>query len=71
MTEYVSYLVKVGNGYLFKKEDMLIMGNRYEITLSAKTAYRFTKDDAVDVAKRYGGNAVGLLPVLISEVNND
>lgn len=71
MKEYISYIVKVGNGYLTRNTNAsIVFGPKYEITLNPTNAKWFSKDDVFVVAKRYGGQPIGLLPVLL-DVEND
>ena len=68
MKEYVAYVVKIGNGYLAKDHNASILSaSKYKITLHARDAFWFSKEYVFDTAKRYGGQAIGLLPVLLED----
>ena len=68
MKEYVAYVVKIGNGYLEKDHNASILAaSKYKITLNVRDAFWFSKEYVFDTAKRYGGQAVGLLPVLLDD----
>lgn len=68
MKEYVAYVVKVGNGYLAKYPNASILSaSKYKITLQVRDAFWFLKEYVFDTAKRYGGQAIGLLPVLLED----
>lgn len=66
--DYFGYIIKLGKTYLVKDKSASIMSNvKYKMTFSANEATIFnTENDLVDeVAKRYGGKKIGLLPVEI------
>lgn len=68
MSEYVAYVVKVGNGYLAKVPNASILSPlQYTITLEVRSAFWFSKEYVFDTAKRYGGKAIGLLPVMLDD----
>ncbi|WP_370673037.1 hypothetical protein [Leuconostoc lactis] len=68
MKEYVAYVVKIGNGYLAKVHNASILSaSKYKITLHVRDAFWFSKEYVFDTDKRYGGQAVGLLPVLLED----
>lgn len=68
MKEYVAYVVKIGNGYLAKDPNASFMSeSKYKITFKASDALWFSKEYVFDTAKRYGGQAIGLLPVLLED----
>ena len=68
MKEYIAYIVKIGNGYLAKNPNASILSpSKYTITLQVRDAYWFSKEYVFDTAKRYGGQAIGLLPVLLED----
>lgn len=73
MTEYIAYIVKVGNGYLAKDPKLSLMefyggySKKYKQVEDITKAEMFHNYDVVTVAKKYGGQAVGLLPVLLED----
>lgn len=67
MSEYVAYVVKVGTGYLTTDKNASLYGPEYKLTFRASAARWFSKEYVFDIAKRYGGQAIGLLPVLLED----
>lgn len=67
MTEYIAYIVKVGTGYLTTDTNASVYGPKFKLTFKAPDARWFSKEHVFEVTKEYGGQTIGLLPVLLEE----
>lgn len=67
MNNYIAFIIKIGNGYLKKDPNISIMGPKYYVVFKNTEATWFSRDDVIIVAKRYGGEPLGLLPVVLDK----